>query len=194
MAAPAWAASYSFDVIYLGAGLASLAPGSTDPREVTVLPGDSFDWAIRAEPGHLWTVLNGGSVFPLMAFGVTESAERIGDHTLTLTKQGAPVLTRFEPASKQGTHHMGTNTITIDTGMAFDRMHLRYTLNSATHAGGTVGSTPLDILPTFGMPDQASFFNRSVTVYAPVPEPGTWALWLAGLGVAGALARRRKAA
>lgn len=28
----------------------------------------------------------------------------------------------------------------------------------------------------------------------PLPEPATWALWLAGLGVAGAVARRRAAA
>jgi hypothetical protein len=34
---------------------------------------------------------------------------------------------------------------------------------------------------------------NDLTLAAPIPEPGTWALLLAGLGVVGSLARRRLA-
>lgn len=37
-----------------------------------------------------------------------------------------------------------------------------------------------------------SYVNRSTTVVAPVPEPETYALMLAGLGVVGAVARRKR--
>lgn len=37
-----------------------------------------------------------------------------------------------------------------------------------------------------------AYVNRSTTVVAPVPEPETYALMLAGLGVVGAVARRKR--
>ena len=42
--------------------------------------------------------------------------------------------------------------------------------------------------------DQAASFGGAVSLAAPVPEPETYGMMLAGLGVLGYLARRRKAA
>lgn len=42
--------------------------------------------------------------------------------------------------------------------------------------------------------DQAASFGGAVSLAAPVPEPETYGMMLAGLGVVGFLARRRKAA
>ena len=42
--------------------------------------------------------------------------------------------------------------------------------------------------------DQAASFGGAVSLAAPVPEPETYGMMLAGLGVLGFLARRRKAA
>lgn len=42
--------------------------------------------------------------------------------------------------------------------------------------------------------DQAASFGGAVSMAAPVPEPETYGMMLAGLGVLGFLARRRKAA
>jgi hypothetical protein len=51
-----------------------------------------------------------------------------------------------------------------------------------------IGFTDLDA----GRPDP--FMNMTVTLMlTPVPEPGTWALWLAGGAAMLGVARRRKA-
>ncbi len=207
---PAWSAAYEFNVLYLGQGEATLVAGSTDPRSVTLVEGDSFAWTVSAQPGRTWTVLAGGTVFPMFALGVNEPADRTGDFVFTLTNQGTTVLTQSETASVQSEVHMGTNTVTLTTGLVFDRLHLAYSLTtvagisvvpdpdndgaSITVRGGPVGSTPTGLLPIFGMLDATTTGNTSTTVYGPVPEPATWALWLVGVGAAGALARRRSAA
>lgn len=210
---PGWAAAYAFDVIYEGAGQAALAPGSTDPRLVTLQAGDTFSWTISALPGYRWSVLTGGDVFPMMAFGVAESAFRTSDHVLTLSSFGTTTLSLVSAAEVQSLVHMGTNEVTVPTGLVFDRLHLDYTLLSAYEAiqvadpnrpddpdafievpGDPIGSTPTTILPIFGMLDNTQVANTSITVYGPVPEPATWAFWLAGLAAAGVAAKRRRPA
>ena len=211
LAAPAWSVvsvpnSYSFEVLYEGGGNASVVPGSVDQRTVTLQPGDSFTWTISALPDWQWTVASGGTVFPLMAFAVQESADRTGDFELQFLNNGAVVRTVQETASVQSLVHMGTNTITLLAGQTFDQLRLQYHLISAFSVemvedpdnpgsqlrivGDTVGSTPTTLLPIFGMVDNTQVANTSTTIYAPVPEPETWALWLAGIAALAARARR----
>lgn len=207
---PGWAVDYAFDVIYQGSGDAVLAPGSTDPRLVTLQAGDTFVWTISALPGYQWSVLAGGDVFPMMAFGVAESAFRTSNHVLTLSSLGTTTLSRVSNSEEQSLVHMGTNTVTVPTGLVFDRLELSYALLLAEELvlvdnpddpekpfeerGGPIGSTPNTLLPIFGMLDSTKVANTSTTIYGPVPEPATWALWLAGLAAAGVAARRRRAA
>lgn len=207
--APSWATGYAFEVLYLGNGQAEVVPGSTDPRTVTLQAGDTFTWGISAQLGYRWSVLTGGDVFPFMALGVNESANRTSDHVLTVSYQGATTLLQDWTGDIQSLVHMGTNTVTLPTGLVFDRLLLDYTLLSAAGVEtvedpdnpgslidvdiGPVGTTPTGLLPIFGMVDVAKVANSSFTVYAPVPEPAVWALWLAGLAATGAAVRRRRA-
>jgi hypothetical protein len=55
--------------------------------------------------------------------------------------------------------------------------------------GNALGTTPAALNWTFG--GLAAGDALSITV-TPVPEPGTWGLMAAGLGVVGWLARRRR--
>ena len=208
LALPAWSADYAFDVLYSGGGVASVVAGSTDPRTVTLQAGDSFVWTINALPDYQWTVLSGGEVFPFMALAVTESANRTSDFELELWNNGSVVFSKTEAGSVQGLVHMGTNAITLTTGLAFDQWRLHYTLTSAIgvtdeedplNPGGTiqvptgpVGSTPTTLLPIFGIVDNTTVANGSTTVYAPVPEPETWGMLLVGACALGLRARRRR--
>ena len=102
---------------------------------------------------------------------------------------------------------MGTNTISLPTGLVFDRWELRYSLISAVEViseedpenpgsfidvrGGPSATSPSSLLPIFGIVDNTLVGNASTTIYGPVPEPSTWALWLAGAAGLGVAARRR---
>jgi hypothetical protein len=41
--------------------------------------------------------------------------------------------------------------------------------------------------------DSSELYTAGVLKVSAVPEPGTWALWMAGVACMGALARRRRA-
>jgi hypothetical protein len=60
---------------------------------------------------------------------------------------------------------------------------------SILQVGGIVGDT---VRIQLNKADYLSLAEVQVNV-SPVPEPGTWALWLAGLGVTGAALRQRRA-
>lgn len=199
LAPPAWAASYVFDVQYNGNGNASLAIGSDDPMAITLWDGDSFDWTISAQDDRYWEVVTGGDFFPLQALGVAESGTRIGDLTLTLLNDGVPVYTESATDVVNNFVHVGTNTITLATGLVFDQMRLQYTLTTGIEATDyaadpdnllPIGSSPTGLLPILGAPEMNTVFPG--IVYAPVPEPATWALWLAGGAWLAGRARRRR--
>lgn len=208
LASAAWSADYQFDVNYSGNGVAALAPGSQDPLVSILLPGDSFTWTINALNNYQWSVLNGGDVFPMMALGVSESADRTGSFVFQLFNDGLEVFSKVESNSLQSLVHMGTNTITLPTGLVFDSWKLQYSLISAVEVttvedpdnpgsfidvrGGSTTSSLNTLLPIFGMVDNTEVANSSTTIFAPVPEPETYAMLLAGLGIIGAVARRRK--
>jgi PEP-CTERM motif len=206
-ASAAWSADYQFDVIYSGGGIAAVAPGSQDPLAATLQPGDTFTWTISALGNNQWTVLNGGDVFPMMAFGMEESADRTGDFQFNLLNNGLVVFSKTETGSVQSLVHMGTNSITLPTGLVFDRWQLQYELTSAIEViseedpenpgtfidtrGGPTSSSPNTLLPIFGIVDNTLVANTSTTIFGPVPEPSTWALWLAGVAGLGVASRRK---
>lgn len=191
LAFSAQASSYNFDVLYSGNNIAALAGGSDDPVGQSILGGDSFLWTITAQAGAEWQVMSTAGYFPLMAFYVLDSGARDGDWTLTLKNNGADVFTTSETNSVQQYVHMGTNTINLSAGLVFDAMELNYTLNSFTpEDSGYSDNVIQGLLPIFGAPEMNT--SSPGIIYAPVPEPGTYALLAAGLAVVAGVARRRR--
>lgn len=191
LAMSAQAANYNFDVLYSGNNNAVLAGGSDDPVGQSILDGDSFLWTITAQSGAEWRVIDTAGYFPLMGLPVYDSGARDGDWTLTLKNNGGDVFTTSETHSIQQYVHMGTNTIDLTAGLVFDAMELNYTLNNFTPEDPSYPDNVIQgLLPIFGAPEMNSYSPG--IIYAPVPEPGTYALLAAGLAVVAGVARRRR--
>ncbi|MDP2869150.1 hypothetical protein [Methyloversatilis sp.] len=187
------AASYTFDVLYEGAGVAALAAGSDDPESTVLYDGDTFVWTLSIVDDRYWEVVASGDFFPLMAFGVSEAGDRTVNYMLTLYNDAAEVFSDAAADVVNSSVHLGTNTITLDAGLKFDSMRLELTLISATEDDDpslATATSPYGLLPIFGAPEQNTFYPG--IVLAPVPEPQPWALAIAGLITLGALSRRRR--
>lgn len=189
LAGSAQAAGYVFDVLYTD-GSAALASGSYDPNGTVLFDGDNFVWTITITNDRYWEVVSSDSFFPLMAFGVDEPGTRTGDYTLTLYDDLTEVFSQTVYSEVTQEVHLGTNGVTLDMGTTFDAMRLEFTLTSAIDLDDAtpVSSTINGLLPIFGAPEQNQYSPG--IVLAPVPEPGTQAMMLAGLLLLGAAARR----
>ncbi len=189
LASPGSAATnYVFDVEYLGNDNAQLAPGSDDPVGAMLLPGDTFQWTIASADARFWRVETGGDFFPFMAFGVNPAGVRVGDFSLVLRNDGGDVFSLIGTDVTNQEVHLGTNTVTLPTGLDFDEMFLDYSLDSADDLGQppTPANTTLEgLLPIFGAPEQNQFSPGIVFI----PEPGVAALGMAALVLVGRVRR-----
>jgi hypothetical protein len=190
ISAPAFAANYNFDVLYSGGGNASLAAGSDDPLATNLQVGDTFTYDLKAVSGGYWTVFNGGDLFPFFALALSDSGERTGNYALTLSRNGSTTLSDSKSGVWNAWVHLGTDTVSLPTGLTFDDIQMNYTFLTSTVAN----AKPWSILPWGGVAPEEQFSGNISydTVSQPVPEPETYAMLMAGLGLLGAVARRRK--
>lgn len=177
------ATNYNFNEIYSGGGSISLAPGSDDPLTTNLHAGDTFQWTITTTPGSYWNVFSGGSLFPFMSFQISESGTRTGDYNLDLSFGGSSVFSDIQTGISNSYAHIGTNTVSVPTGLNYDQMSLSYTLTGSDSSDNTIVS----LLPWPGSAPEVNFSGN----IALVPEPETYAMLLAGLGLLGFAARRR---
>ncbi|MFG6432614.1 PEP-CTERM sorting domain-containing protein [Roseateles sp. LYH14W] len=203
----AQATSFSFEVDYLGANKAAAAAGSQAPTGVMLDPGDSFTYALLAQPGMAWTVTATDDYFAVFALSADESARRVGNVTVLLSLAGQQVYS-FSATDDESSHvHVGANTTPLTVGLTFDRLEFSYALASAaacTWDDEQTECTDTDMisdttlggpLPIFGAPDY--HYSDGFTYAAAVPEPGSVALMLAGLlpvGLLGLRSRRQRGA
>lgn len=185
------AANYSFEVLYFGNNVATLAAGSDDPVGATFSAGDSFTYTLTGQNGFFES--NAGAIFPFIALAVDEQGRRISDFSLTLSNMGTTVFSFAETNAVNEEVHLGANEVVLPGGLVFDRITLQNTVLSAEDLlGDPVTTTVNSILPIFGSPDQNRFYPGVVTYSLnAVPEPATWAMMVGGFGMLGGMARRR---
>jgi hypothetical protein len=184
-AAPAFAASYTFDILYSGGGVAVLNAGSDDPVGTNIQPGDDFLWTISAQGDDAWHVVTGGNFFPLMAFFVLPEGSRTGDFDLSLLHNGVEVYSTSELGTGNSFVHLGTNTIILASGLIFDQMVLNYSMTTSDVTDTVIQG----LLPIFGAPENS--FSISYEADS-VPEPGTFGMLAAGLVLLGVARRCRR--
>jgi hypothetical protein len=193
-ASGACAASYGIEVV--DGAAPTLVAGSDVPGAFSLNAGDSLTYTLSAEAGHAWRVVNTDSLFGVFSLRTQETARRVGDVTLTLSQGGTVVKTLSAIGLPTSYAHVGLDSATLDVGMVFDSFTLAYTVTSAEAAvrdgaghytlTGNASATTLDgLLPILGGPSASSAIS-------PVPEPAQYALLLLGLGVVGAVVRRRR--
>ncbi|MBA2919203.1 PEPxxWA-CTERM sorting domain-containing protein [Sphingomonas sp. MAH-20] len=181
LAAPAAAANYTFNVIYSGGGMASLAAGSDDPTTTGLVAGDTFTYRLTAAGAGEWTTLQAGSIFPFFALTIGNSGTRTLDFNLNLNNNGSSVFNHSEMGAGNSFAHLGTNTVSFGAGMVWDEYELSGTLLTST----TATTNPSGLLPWPGQgPEQYQptfiAFNANA-----VPEPASWALMILGFGAVG---------
>ena len=189
VAVPAQAMLYDFSLTWDGTAY-SVNSGATDPVGTNIAIGDSFTYDLNASANHAWQVVNGGSFFPFLAFSTSDAGDRTASISLELLNNGVSVFSLSDPALVHGFVHMGTNAVTLATGLEFDRAILNYVLSSSdTGDDNHITSIAWPSGTPFG------FFSPDIqfveTEPETVPEPAT--LTLAMLAIAGAAATRRRA-
>jgi len=165
-------------------------------QSVQVQLFSDFDSTIKVEntSKSSGSTIVGSTSATLTLTGLSQVLNVSGSHTFTEAVYDN--VTNFSGASGASFTLSGpaTSTSTLYTDSATKLLfsapvHLSLTTSTGGGATGTSGNTASLILPNYDAYAKVTYTYAP----APVPEPETYAMLLAGLGLVGAIARKRKA-
>lgn len=174
--------------LYGFTGGAQGSPPFTPPFSVELSAGDTFDFTINFEPGQKITINNLSFIWAFSYTQFDSGTSVTGTGSLSfLDSNGAALYTSNIKTDTEGAYHFGQNFNDSD----FNSLPASVTF-SGLHYVGTVDSysDPVVLVRTYNKP--ALFFNADSYTAMPVPESETYAMLIAGLGLLGFTASRRK--
>jgi predicted dehydrogenase len=193
LAAPAAAGStavvaVTLDTAYIEVGGGPLNGNATNgfypPFSVDLAEGDSFDLTIDFEGGQTVTLDGLDSIWAYSFATVGTQVQGTGKFQF-LGTDGSVLLESAEKTSVEGTDHFGQIFMAED----FANLPASITFGGVRYVGTVVDY--IDPAVTSRTYDAAGFAFGADAFTTVVPEPGTWALMLAGAGVLAAAVRRR---
>jgi len=177
------------DVRYFDLGSTFIDGWNVVGGQVALVP-DTFA-SLLASDGHQWMDLTGGTGY---GKGLQSNAvSTVLGQTYTLTFDvGNYVAVGYGTSTlsvsiNNGSAILFTNIVNGSSGMDWERKSLTWVANATT-----ANLTFLGAANTTLSNDQVIGLDNVVFAAVPVPEPESYAMLLAGLGLMGAVARRRK--
>lgn len=151
---------------------------------VSLAVGDSFDLTIDFVGNQTLTIQNLGSIW---AFSYADQVSQVtGTGSLSLLDaQGVALYTSITKTTTEGDVHFGQDFSAAD----FAGLPTSITIGGLRYVG-TVDAYDAPVLVSRQYTSPALYFNAGSFV-ASVPEPASWLMMAAGLGLALAARRRR---
>jgi PEP-CTERM motif len=176
---------------------------ANNPNVIIAEPNFAGNYSFTAAAGYVINSIalrGGGNWATGLGGGVSSTASLTAN---ALSAAGAGVFSNAVnniPFTAGGTWDVQTSTISFLGGVSSVSGNIGFSLNRTGVLSLIAG---LDDAGILGGSLLGASFTQSAEAYlaptillsvSPIPEPGEWAMMLAGLGVVGAIARRRKAA
>lgn len=194
LAGPALAGNTA--VVQLTLDTASIVPGGsgftgnatsgfTPPFSVDLAEGDTFDLTIDFAGSQTLTIDGLDLIWAFSFADVSSEVEGTGKFQF-LNADGSVLLESLEKTDVEGSVHFGQFFFASD----FSSLPTSITFGGVRYVGTVVDYLEPGVTTRSYNAPGLSFESTGFTT--AVPEPGTWALMLAGLGVLTAAARRRR--
>jgi hypothetical protein len=159
--------------------------GFTPTFSVALAEGDSFDLKIDFAGSQTVTIEGLDTVWAFSFANVVSDVQGTGKFQF-LGVDGSVLLESMEKTDTEGSIHFGQ----FFTADDFPSLPASITFGGVRYVGTVVDYIEPDV--TSRIYDSPGFAFNAVDFTTVVPEPGTWALMLAGVGVLGAAVRRRR--
>jgi hypothetical protein len=181
----AQATTFSYDYTYDGSTLTTNQTSEGSPLAV----GDVVNLTLHTQGSDYWSATAGQDLWAPIS--MQEAADRTGNATWSFLMNGFVLDSgSYFGQTSSAAHIINFTDPSIDVN--FNEFKSSFTLTAYSLLDAGVTTNTLGPIFTMAAGSPEAFYIDTPTYVASVPEPETYAMMLAGLGLMGAIARRRK--